>query len=82
MRDRIDALREYFPDVKSEDWGTRDCRPRSASHQGGQGEKEGVLEFGTEVVAASDGSLAALLGPPLKSVYFRSYHVRSVSRLL
>lgn len=59
--DRIDALREYFPDVKSEDWELVIAGQRVQVIKADK-EEGGVLEFGTEVVAASDGSLAALLG--------------------
>jgi malate dehydrogenase (quinone) len=59
--DRIDALREYFPDVDPDDWelvvaGKRVQVIKSDEKEGG------VLEFGTEVVFAHDGTLAALLG--------------------
>jgi malate dehydrogenase (quinone) len=59
--DRIDALREYFPDVKSEDWELVVAGQRVQVIKADK-EEGGVLEFGTEVVAAGDGSLAALLG--------------------
>lgn len=59
--DRIDALREYFPDVKSEDWELVIAGQRVQVIKADK-EEGGVLEFGTEVVAAADGSLAALLG--------------------
>ncbi len=59
--DRIEALKEYFPDANSDDWelvvaGKRVQIIKSDEKEGG------VLEFGTEVVFAKDGSLAALLG--------------------
>lgn len=38
-----------------------DRRPTRADHQKDD-EKGGVLQFGTEVVSAEDGSIAALLG--------------------
>ena len=54
-------LREYFPGAKNEDWALKIAGQRvqvikKDAHEGG------VLEFGTEVVNAADGSLAALLG--------------------
>jgi hypothetical protein len=59
--DRIEALKEYFPDANSDDWelvvaGKRVQIIKSDEKEGG------VLEFGTEVVFAKDGTLAALLG--------------------
>jgi malate dehydrogenase (quinone) len=59
--DRIDALKEYYPGVRSEDWELAIAGYRvqviKKDEEGG-----GVLEFGTEVVSAADGSIAALLG--------------------
>lgn len=59
--DRIAALREYFPNVKSEDWELVIAGQRVQVIKADK-EEGGVLEFGTEVVSAKDGSLAALLG--------------------
>ena len=61
QEDRMDELREYFSEAKAEDWELRIAGQRvqvikKDVHEGG------VLEFGTEVVNAADGSLAALLG--------------------
>jgi len=59
--DRLAALREYYPEARPDDWqlavaGQRVQVIKKDKQQGG------VLEFGTEVVAAADGSVAALLG--------------------
>jgi len=59
--DRVEALREYVPGAKLEDWELQDAGQRVQvikKHE----EQGGVLEFGTEAVVASDGSVAALLG--------------------
>ena len=61
QEDRMNELREYFPEAKAEDWELRIAGQRvqvikKDVHEGG------VLEFGTEVVCAGDGSIAALLG--------------------
>lgn len=59
--DRLDALREYLPAAKLEDWELEIAGQRVQVIK--KDEKEGgVLEFGTEVVSAADGSIAALLG--------------------
>lgn len=59
--DRIEALLEYFPNAKTEDWTLQQAGQRVQVIK--KDEKEGgVLEFGTEVVYAKDGSLATLLG--------------------
>ena len=58
---KVDALREFMPTAKGDDWelitaGQRvQVMKKDADHGG-------VLQFGTEVVAASDGSIAGLLG--------------------
>jgi malate dehydrogenase (quinone) len=59
--DRLAALREYMPNAHPEDWELAIAGQRVQVIK--KDEKEGgVLEFGTEVVSAADGSLAALLG--------------------
>src|SRR5690554_1553232 len=59
--DRVASLRNFFPDAREEDWKLQDAGQRvqiiKKTRGGG-----GKLEFGTEIVAAKDGSLAALLG--------------------
>lgn len=59
--DRLEALRQYYPEANMNDWeleiaGQRVQVIKKDPKHGG------VLEFGTEVVSASDGSIAALLG--------------------
>lgn len=59
--DRLDALKEYLPNARMEDWELEVAGQRVQVIK--KDEKEGgVLEFGTEVVSAADGSIAALLG--------------------
>ena len=58
---RMEALREYFPEAHDTDWafataGQRVQIIKKCSEKGGK------LEFGTEVIHAEDGTLAALLG--------------------
>jgi malate dehydrogenase (quinone) len=59
--DRFKALQEYFPGAHIEDWelATAGQRVQVIKHDQKEG---GILEFGTEVVHAEDGSIAALLG--------------------
>ncbi len=59
--DRMAALREYFPNAKNEDWQLLQAGQRVQVIKKDP-EHGGVLQFGTEVVAAEDGSIAALLG--------------------
>ncbi|MAA71056.1 MAG: malate dehydrogenase (quinone) [Bermanella sp.] len=59
--DRMNALRDYFPDATSEKWTLAQAGQRvQIIKKDANG--SGKLEFGTELVAAKDGSLAALLG--------------------
>ncbi|WP_193211118.1 malate dehydrogenase (quinone) [Luteolibacter marinus] len=60
-QDRLDALREFFPDASLDDWHLSTAGQRVQIIKQDP-EKGGVLQFGTEIVAAADGSLAALLG--------------------
>ncbi|MEC0109513.1 malate dehydrogenase (quinone) [Paenibacillus taichungensis] len=59
---RMAELRDFVPDAKSEDWDMVLAGQRvqviKDTAQGGKG----TLQFGTEVVTAADGSIAALLG--------------------
>lgn len=59
--DRMDELREYFPDAQKEDWELKIAGQRVQVIKKDE-DGDGVLEFGTEVVCAADGSIAALLG--------------------
>lgn len=58
---RMNALREFLPQAKSSDWQLANAGQRVQIIKKCD-EKMGKLEFGTEIVAAQDGSLAALLG--------------------
>jgi malate dehydrogenase (quinone) len=59
--DRMEALREYLPTAKMEDWELETAGQRVQVIKKDE-EHGGILEFGTEVVTAADGSIAALLG--------------------
>ena len=59
--DRMDELCEYFPGAKKEDWELKIAGQRVQVIKKDP-EEGGMLEFGTEVVSAGDGSIAALLG--------------------
>jgi malate dehydrogenase (quinone) len=59
--DRLNLLREYVPDAKLEDWELEIAGQRVQVIKKDE-EEGGILEFGTEVVSAADGSLASLLG--------------------
>jgi len=58
---RMDSLRRFLPEAKSEEWtlchaGQRVQIIKACEKSGGK------LEFGTEIVTSADGSIAALLG--------------------
>jgi malate dehydrogenase (quinone) len=61
FEERIAALREFFPNAKQEDWRVEVAGQRvqiikkDPTHGG-------ILEFGTELVVASDHSIVAMLG--------------------
>lgn len=58
---KLEALRNFMPTAKMEDWELEIAGQRVQVIKKDD-EHGGVLEFGTEVVSAADGSLAALLG--------------------
>ncbi|QQT25492.1 malate:quinone oxidoreductase [Sphingobacterium spiritivorum] len=60
-KDKLESLKEYMPNAKQEDWALEVAGQRVQVIKKDK-KHGGVLEFGTEVVASADGSLAALLG--------------------
>ena len=58
---RVESLRNFYPDAEENDWELSYAGQRVQIIKPGN-ETKGKLEFGTEVISASDGSLAALLG--------------------
>lgn len=58
---RMEELREFIPNAKSEDWDIVVAGQRVQVIKDTPAGK-GTLQFGTEVVSSSDGSVAALLG--------------------
>ncbi|MDF2910191.1 MAG: mqo [Sporolactobacillus laevolacticus] len=58
---RMEALCEFIPNAKSEDWEVVVAGQRVQVIKDTAAGK-GTLQFGTEVVTAADGSIAALLG--------------------
>lgn len=59
---RIEELREFIPTAKSEDWDMVVAGQRVQVIKDTEDGGKGTLQFGTEVVSAADGSIAALLG--------------------
>jgi malate dehydrogenase (quinone) len=60
-KQRINALREFLPQARSKDWHLANAGQRVQIIKNCD-QQWGKLEFGTEIVASQDGSLAALLG--------------------
>ncbi|WP_134700705.1 malate:quinone oxidoreductase [Ammoniphilus sp. YIM 78166] len=58
---RMEELREFIPNAKSEDWDLVVAGQRVQVIKDTAAGK-GTLQFGTEVISAADGSIAALLG--------------------
>ena len=59
--DRFEALQQYYPNAKMEDWELITAGQRVQIIKKDE-EEGGVLKFGTEIVSAKDKSLVALLG--------------------
>ena len=59
---RMEQLREFIPTAKSEDWDVVVAGQRVQVIKDTEEGGKGTLQFGTEVVTAADGSIAALLG--------------------
>lgn len=61
MDQRFDLLREFYPNLETKDWRLEEAGQRVQIIK-----KDpihgGVLQFGTELVGASDGSIIAMLG--------------------
>ncbi len=60
-RKKVDSLRVFMPTAKDEDWTLIEAGQR-AQVMKKDAKKGGVLQFGTEVVSAADGTIAGLLG--------------------
>ncbi len=60
MEQRIEALKVFYPDARESDWELLTAGQRVQVIK--KGPRGGVLQFGTELVHAGDGSVAALLG--------------------
>ena len=59
---RMEELREFIPTAKSDDWDIVVAGQRVQVIKDTEKGGKGTLQFGTEVVSAADGSIAALLG--------------------
>ncbi|MUT68285.1 malate dehydrogenase (quinone) [Paenibacillus sp. NEAU-GSW1] len=59
---RMEELRQFIPNAKSEDWELLVAGQRVQIIKDTAAGGKGTLQFGTEVISAADGSIAALLG--------------------
>ncbi|SDI08825.1 malate dehydrogenase (quinone) [Alteribacillus persepolensis] len=59
---RMEELREFIPNAKSEDWDLVVAGQRVQVIKDTEAGGKGTLQFGTELITDSDGSIAALLG--------------------
>lgn len=60
-KERMDILREYYPNAKDEDWQLEIAGQRVQVIKDDP-QKGGILQFGTEIISAKDGTIVALLG--------------------
>lgn len=60
-QERLDTLRTFYPNAKMEDWELAIAGQRVQVIKKDE-EEGGVLEFGTEIVGAANGTISALLG--------------------
>ncbi len=61
MQDRLDVLREFFPDAVSTDWDLIDAGIRVQAIKKTDG-KAGIVHFGTEVLTNEKRTISSLLG--------------------
>lgn len=59
---KLEDLREFIPTANIEDWDTVVAGQRVQVIKDTDKDGKGTLQFGTEVITAQDGSVAALLG--------------------
>lgn len=59
---RVEALREYVPNARDEDWETVTAGQRVQVIKPAKAPQFGSLEFGTAVINSADGSIAGLMG--------------------
>lgn len=58
---KLDALREFVPNIDGDDWTSITAGQRVQVMKR-DAEKGGVLQFGTEIIAGAEGTIAGLLG--------------------
>jgi malate dehydrogenase (quinone) len=58
---KFESLLEFMPSAKPEDWELLDAGQRAQIIKK-DAAKGGVLQFGTEIITAADGSISGLLG--------------------
>jgi malate dehydrogenase (quinone) len=59
---RVEELRQFVPHARGEDWDLIVAGQRVQIIKDTEAGGRGTLQFGTEVISAADGSVAALLG--------------------
>ena len=80
-KSRVETLRQYFPNAKDSDWSISHAGQRVQIIKKDKNGK-GSLEFGTELVASEDRTLAALLGAsPGASVWLKPWSMCSNAAL-
>ncbi|MFM1844765.1 MAG: hypothetical protein RI917_83 [Actinomycetota bacterium] len=59
-KSKINQLREFFPNAQAKDWTYYEAGQRAQIIK--PSGRQGILQFGTEVIASADKSIAGLLG--------------------
>lgn len=59
-KQKLEALREFVPNARSEDWTYYEAGQRAQVIKPVKG--GGILQFGTEVISSLDGTIAGMLG--------------------
>lgn len=77
--DRFEALKEYYPQAKKEDWRLWQAGQRVQIIKR-DADKGGVLRLGTEVVSDQQGTIAALLGASPGASTRRADYVESAGK--
>lgn len=60
-KDRINLLKQYYPEVNSKDWFLIQAGQRVQIIKKNS-RNRGILQFGTEIISSNDGTISALLG--------------------
>ena len=78
---RMQALREYMPTARDEDWELITAGQR-VQVIAPDASKKGVLKFGTELIASADGSIGGMLGASPGASIATDIMIKLLTRML